>query len=348
MAFINGKKVLGVVRTVGTGTGELPTNPEFESVNTGYISAEAIGTGYIGTNEIEVAETTYISEQGVITPKVRIAGERNTTIDGLGGVATDRVRTSEIFSKTGCRMVTYEETDKYETDGVVSVGNEDNTLLLRSAGAIKVDIDGEEKELATKDDIGTGGGSLPTNPKFESVTVENDEGYSEITPYEVSSNYSGWVVRLGAEAQSIDVENTNTGDYSRFVIDCIRFKKDGTQYAINFPKKSGTIALEDTNTKFKYVQVLDNDGSTEIKGGVVGVSWFGNSKEVSLTAEEGGLYIRDVDTGNYTNYYENEISMRKDGKIYQLKFPEKRGTIATLEDLGNINAILDTLNGEVV
>lgn len=207
MAYINGKKVLGVVRTVGTGTGELPTNPEFESV--------IVGDTNIESNNINMGD--------------QLAIGRHT--DGTGGYIY-----VEDGSADNCSEIT---PTKVETPSVI-VGNTqilnneiymgDPLLIGRNENGgyvITEEVGGTDKAKMT-----------PTK-----ISVENDEGYSEITPYEVSNNYADRTVRFCAEEDVIEIIDKINDEYMHLRKDGISYKKNGTNYGFYFPITQGETLL---------------------------------------------------------------------------------------------------------
>lgn len=75
------------------------------------------------------------------------------------------------------------------------------------------------------------------------ISVENEEGYSEITPYEVSNNYADRTVRFCAEEDCIEIIDKSSGDYMHLRKDEISYKKDGFISDFKFPKTQGETLL---------------------------------------------------------------------------------------------------------
>lgn len=127
-------------------------------------------------------------------------------------------------------------------------------------------------------------------------------------------------------AQGIQIEDCDTGE---------------TNY-LYFPQKTGTLVVADEygNINIDYDQ-NENIGTIIRKNGMYTCD---GRVSIDIGASNNGVYIYDNDEDKETTYKAGVI----DNYGSMLTLPNKSGTLATLEDLGDINAILDILNGEVV
>ena len=93
-----------------------------------------------------------------------------------------------------------------------------------------------------------------------------------------------------------------------------------------------------------YVVTEEVGGTDQAKMTPTNIGVVNDRYDISLSTIDGGLYmydnVEDIETFYNSGYIINN------GEIINL--PAKSGTLATLEDLGDINSILDILNGEVV
>ena len=116
---------------------------------------------------------------------------------------------------------------------------------------------------------------------------------------------------------------------------------DDTNY-LYFPEKTGTLV------------VANDDGSigvgydeNEAIGTLItqqNISTRDGTTMIEIGSANDGVYIYNNEEDLETTYKAGVI----DNYGSMLTLPNKSGTLATLEDLGDINAILDILNGEVV
>lgn len=171
------------------------------------------------------------------------------------------------------------------------------------------------------------------------LKVENDEGYSKITPYTVVNSYGNTTITMSAEERGIDISNIYSGNSANYYDDGITFHTNNKNYNLSFPKKQGELAIYGDlppTAVFEGIQFLDSDGSTEVNGNGIYSVGFGRTNRISLSTEIAGLEINDDDDTCLVTLYGNGNIRYKTGPNKQnetINLPKKSGTLATLDDI---------------
>ena len=192
-----------------------------------------------------------------------------------------------------------------------------------------------ENELyLTPDNIGANG--LPENAEFNSVIAGNTY---------ISSNeiYMGDPLCIGRNENGgyVITEEVGGTDKAKMTPTKISIENDEASTEITPAKvetpevKTNSITFEDT----------EEGAKTYISPYSFSQTWGGRS--ILFEAESGCIEINTGYLGRVLIYGDG-LGFYKNNMHYSLSFPQKSGTLATLEDLGDINSILDILNGEVV
>ena len=278
-------------------------------------------------------------------------------------------------------QVTYDkEISWYENIGDFITFNENNVLGTLGASIGLIDYNDKLSSLFSITPFGSetikgliervselekngGGGSLPTDPTFDSIKLENEEDDAklEITPYGVYSNYGTCTAILSGEETGVKVVNNDTGGYSSLVTDKILYSNGKNGYDLFFPQNSGTfvvaneygvINLIDPNGDAHYMELspynlyleenyVDDDGSgfgyscsTNSDGHRSNYYDDENDVCVYMNAQNQQFGIEEYNYGQSTYYKNGGIEyFNTNGDGFNYYFPEKTGTLATLDDI---------------
>ena len=184
------------------------------------------------------------------------------------------------------------------------------------------------------------------------LKVENDEGYSKITPYTVVNSYGNTTITMSAEERGIDISNIYSGNSANYYDDGITFHTNNKNYNLSFPKKQGELAIYGdlpSTAVFEGIQFLDSDGSTEVNGNGIYSVGFGRTNRISLSTEIAGLEINDDDDTCLVTLYGNGHIRYKTGLNKQnetINLPKKSGTLATLDDISSSNSVIKLWSGQ--
>lgn len=114
----------------------------------------------------------------------------------------------------------------------------------------------------------------------------------------------------------------------------INYHIGGEKYIYTFPIETGT-----------FVVATEYDGEDYVIDKNITLA-----RSLTIYSDYGDIHNAPSTNDIDARFYAQGIMLSDNDaeSEYYLYFPQKTGTLATLEDLGDINAILDILNGEVV
>ena len=229
----------------------------------------------------------------------------------------------------------------------------------------------DENELITFPNVGT--------VKFHKhIKLEEETSSYRVSTFIMQNGIESWkdgFLWANMQAECFIVGNDNAEKSTQYKNGAIQYDYQGNEYEIALPEKSGTLAtLDDITSGGGSFNGGDITNDLNVKNGksLNVYDPFGNnvasinsgwgieiSDNYSLyIGEPNGTKTIRLDTYGLTNSSNNGFKFKNDGSISvssgqgELLFPEKNGTLATTLDIdtaiGDINSILDILNGEVV
>lgn len=235
----------------------------------------------------------------------------------------------------------------YLIDGHIGLENENARAYINLNNELIEDIEvylpNKSGTLATLDDIGTGGGSLPTNPIFESVKVgdisinnNNISITSEVASGETKL-YHSYIETPKLNSPSLCAKSGFELIKLEYDCDVVIGKINKTTnidfYSTNKPtwnNKQLLVADEYYDDTYVISEDLTTMGKLRILSDNGDIPNAPSTNDIDATFYAQGIAIEDCDTGD-TNY---------------LYFPQKTGTLATLDDIqGGSGGSSDSLTG---
>lgn len=272
-------------------------------------------------------------------------------------VSVDRHDTKSLLSSSGLRFY-YKEDPKYragltyyETSDRISVGDKAASLSLYSSVRPKWWDGTTNRELATLDE-----------DNALELKIEDDDDYRTlISPSNIINEFcNNNEVSMNAEECIFSIYFKNSGEYTNYGYGGISYKDDSGAYNINLPQKSGTFVVANkygtinltnqNNDNPNYMELSPNSlyfeedyydesgcgfSCTTYASGHRS-SYYDDDKDVTvyMNAQNQEFGIEEYNYGQYTYYKNGEIGyFNTDGVGFNYYFPQKTGTLATLDDI---------------
>ena len=216
-------------------------------------------------------------------------------------------------------------------DNTLYIADENgNIVALFDNNGLKVsNITMNGKQVATLDDIPSGGGALPTDPEFNSVKV------GETTYHSDHINYKGYLLdfpETDGTLATLDDIGTSGEFNSHVVIDSAYAVKSNNYWSTSgkalMAWNGEEFQLETDLYLYENKILLDNDGEKYIDGNTGDIKVTNAIVDGDLELPEGGsVYFNG---GCFNN------------KGYEIDLPQKNGTLATLDDIATGGGSLPT------
>ena len=245
---------------------------------------------------------------------------------------------------------------KFKNDGNVFVSLGSNEILFPNKSGT----------LATLDDIGSGGGGeLPTDPSFDSITLEDTEEGAEtyISPYSFSQTWGDRSITFDAESGSLKIDCGSYYGATTIYGDGLAFSKDNKHYIYDFPQKSGTFVVVNEYGNINLTnQNNDNPGYMDLSSNCLyleedyydesGYGFYSstnaqghrsnyyddeNDVYVYMNAQNQQFGIEELNYGQSTYYRNGGIDyFNTNGDEYEYAFPNNSGTLVVANEYGAI------------
>lgn len=192
-----------------------------------------------------------------------------------------------------------------------------------------------DKPLATLDDIGTGGGSLPSDPKFDSITLEKTTlGYKTIiSPHDIQTHTNYTYLDINAKENLFSIYDTLQNfstHYGNTYIE--RRNKDGEIFKVYIPLRNDSLATTGDITSGKYLPADPTFNSIKAKHTPFIIYDFTNKEVISIgEPRDANAYNIGNNTYNLSLYGKREHLMYNgknipnDDDVYSIA----RGVIST-------------------